>query len=160
MHWIVTLWLKTLRFKIKDREPDGILALWHKDMPAALTTFAHQDITIMISSSKDGNFATKVAESLGYTVKRGSSSRGYETLRTLVRALRKGESVGMALDGPKGPPMVAKPGCSWLSKQSKRPIAYLNFEYSASVTLRTWDSMRIPLPFSKILVSFKHEYAS
>lgn len=156
MHWIVILWLKTIRVKISEH-PQGILALWHRDLAGALASFAHRNITVMISSSEDGNFATKIAKNMGYVVKRGSSSRGYESLRTLLRALRKGESVGMALDGPKGPPLVAKPGCNWLQAQSKRPLVYLKFKYSAAITLRTWDRLILPLPFSKILVSFSYD---
>jgi len=127
--------------------------LWHQDLPACLAAFKRRNIAVLISKSGDGAKFAKLSQSLGYDVFRGSSSRGQSEVRHLLKALGEGRSAGMALDGPKGPALVAKPGADWLSRKAAAPLAEVKVKYSRALRLKkSWDKTFIPLPFSKITI--------
>ncbi|MDR3001066.1 MAG: DUF374 domain-containing protein [Fibromonadaceae bacterium] len=138
-----------VRFEGKLPEP-AVIGLWHQDLPACLAAFKRKDIAVLISKSQDGSKFARLAQSLGYNVFRGSSSRGQSEVRHLLLALKSGNSAGMALDGPKGPALVAKPGAEWLAEKAKVPLINVSVKYSCAFRLKSWDKTYIPLPFSKI----------
>lgn len=151
-------WLKSLRISFSQNipQPPHLWALWHRDLPACMAAFAHRNIHVMISASQDGNIARKIAQWMGYNVYTGSSSRRAESLRHLLRSLHQHQSVGMALDGPRGPQGIAKPGIFFLQKRSQLPIALIQVQYQKSYRLKTWDRMEIPLPFTSVRISVKY----
>jgi lysophospholipid acyltransferase (LPLAT)-like uncharacterized protein len=106
----------------------------------------------MVSKSQDGSRFARICESLGYDVFRGSSSRGQSEVRHLLNALKCGRAAGMALDGPKGPALAAKPGATWLAQKAGVALVNVNVKYSCAFRLKSWDKTFIPLPFSKITI--------
>jgi lysophospholipid acyltransferase (LPLAT)-like uncharacterized protein len=132
--------------------PNSVYCLWHQDLPGCMAAFRDRGIAVLISQSGDGEYAAEVARALGYQVFRGSSSRGQATLRGLIAPLRNGASVGMALDGPRGPAQVAKPGAKWLASQTQSKRIMLDVRLGFSLRLGSWDQTRIPLPFSVVQV--------
>ena len=153
----VRLWLKSLRTEVRlpDDFRPGVLGLWHGDLAACTAALRHRGIYAFVSKSKDGDRLTDLATGLGYHVLRGSDTQGALGIRGLLRPLRQGESVAMALDGPRGPAMQVKPGTAWLAHTSDRPAWMLLPRYGASIRLRTWDHAKIPLPFSKITLNIE-----
>lgn len=149
---IVELWLRSLRVKQQapaDFRP-GILGLWHRDVLACVAAFKDNNVHILISQSKDGDFLAATAQRLGYRVTRGSDTHGSTNVRFVLDSLKKGDFAGMALDGPRGPAMKAKPGSIWLSKSSGRPLWLLSPRYGLHFRLKSWDKMSIPLPLTSI----------
>jgi len=142
-----------VRFEKILPEP-AVIGLWHQDLPACLAAFKYRNIAVLISKSPDGSRFTKLAESLGYNVFRGSSSRGQSEVRHLLKSLRAGNSAGMALDGPRGPALVAKPGAEWLAQKANVPLVNVCVKYSCAFRLKSWDRTFIPLPFSKISIFY------
>jgi lysophospholipid acyltransferase (LPLAT)-like uncharacterized protein len=138
-----------IRFEKPLPEP-AVIGLWHQDLPACLAAFKRKNIAVLISQSKDGSEFAKLAQSLGYDVFRGSSSRGQSEVKHLLKALKNGNSAGMALDGPKGPALIAKPGAKWLAEKANAPLVEVKVIYSNAFRLNSWDKTFIPLPFSKI----------
>lgn len=152
---LICLWLKTFRIHFLSPIPKGVVfGLWHQDLPACMAAFRYREIAVMISASHDGDWASMVAQRLGYQVVRGSGSRKGESVRHLVFALRKGRNVGMALDGPRGPALQEKPGAEWLSQQSGSPLVKLHLEAFPAFRVRSWDRTIVPLPFATIRVQF------
>lgn len=150
---LVSAWLKSLRVSLQVPESfSGVLALWHEDLPAATAAFRNRGIQAFISKSRDGELLASVALKLGYSVLRGSSTSGSSSVRHLLRPLREGKTVAMALDGPKGPAKLAKPGTAWLAKTSGTKIWLVNATYGRHFRLRSWDKTVIPLPFSTVKV--------
>jgi lysophospholipid acyltransferase (LPLAT)-like uncharacterized protein len=132
----------------------GIIALWHEDLAVAMKAFAHQGIHVLLSTSRDGEIAARTAMALGYQVLRGSSSRqGASGVRQLVRAAQArmphGPTlIGMALDGPRGPRRVVKPGTLWLAEALQIPVYPLGVGVKRGMRLqKSWDQARLPLPF-------------
>ena len=114
---------------------------------------------IMISKSKDGEFTAKIAENLGYTPIRGSSSRGGSAaLKGLIEFMQaKGETrfCGTAVDGPGGPGRVMKTGMLAVAKESGSWFIPMACSGTRVITfLKAWDRTIIPKPFSKVIMDF------
>jgi lysophospholipid acyltransferase (LPLAT)-like uncharacterized protein len=54
----------------------ALYATWHQRMSYHSHYFSSRHLTIMISRSRDGEYAARIAEWLGYKNVRGSSTRG------------------------------------------------------------------------------------
>ena len=121
------LWLRSLRVRWIRPEPAlpdrAVIVLWHEHLPACIRIFSRRGIHVLISRSADGDWAARACERFGYRVHRGSSSRGAAGgMRALARAMETdGGLAGMALDGPRGPRRVPKPGSLWLARQRSSP---------------------------------------
>jgi lysophospholipid acyltransferase (LPLAT)-like uncharacterized protein len=147
-------WIRSLRPRFVDSPQlpeSGILVLWHEHMLLCLPAFAKRNMRVLISQSRDGEWGARAAESLGYRVVRGSSSRGgAAALKSLARELREnGGWVAVVADGPRGPRRASKPGAAWLAETAGWP-AWCVSASSRGFTLESWDRCRIPIPFGRI----------
>jgi lysophospholipid acyltransferase (LPLAT)-like uncharacterized protein len=151
------LWLRSLRVhwasaqKLPDR---AVVLLWHEHLPACIRAFSHRGIGVLISKSRDGDWAAEACKRFGYRVHRGSSTRGGAAgMRSLVRGLESGNGLaGMALDGPRGPRREVKPGSLWLARLAGIPVVPVSIKAPFSFRLGSWDRCLVPLPFSRIEV--------
>jgi lysophospholipid acyltransferase (LPLAT)-like uncharacterized protein len=136
---------------ILDGREVGLVAFWHGGMLPVWYRFRGGDRVALISASGDGEIlANYLHRSLGYSVIRGSSSRGgKEALDALVRALG-GHTCLITPDGPQGPPRKAKAGVLVASARSGRPVLLAGWRARRSWHARSWDSMEVPYPFSRI----------
>src|SRR5690606_34949492 len=90
-----------------------VLAFWHGRQMPLLRARGARPTVAMVSLSKDGELSARVMQSLGLEVVRGSSSRGgARALRAVVAALRAGFDAVFAVDGPRGPFGLPKPGAA------------------------------------------------
>ncbi len=169
--WIIRLWTSTLRIRVNDlcgitqrenfQDQPVIYALWHNrifTLPALFRRFCPwRQATALISGSKDGAALEAAFKALNISAARGSSSRGgAAALIALRKALRRGEDTGITPDGPKGPLYEIKPGLLKLAETSGAPIIPLHLTFSRVITLNTWDHFIIPLPFSRVEITFDH----
>src|SRR5213592_3017758 len=61
-------------------------------------------LAVLSSRHRDGEYVARTLERFGHRMVRGSTGRGGAGgLRQLVRRLRNGEDVAIAVDGPRGP---------------------------------------------------------
>ncbi len=135
------------------RGPCGI-AHWHGDELALIPRFGHIGPTILVSHSKDGEIMAKATTALGYRVTRGSSSRGaVGGLLALIKAVRDGHAVVLAVDGPQGPRGVCKPGIVRVVQKSGAPLFPVGVAGSSRyVFKKSWNRAYLPLPFSRQVV--------
>src|SRR5262245_44233065 len=68
--------------------------------------------------------------------------------------MEEGHAVGITLDGPRGPALVAQPGALWLAKVTGNPIVPFHMEAKPSWTAPSWDASQIPYPFSLVALVF------
>lgn len=139
-----------------DRYGSVVYASWHQRFFPGITFFAgRKPIAIMISRSRDGEMAARVADILGYRPVRGSSSRGgVGALKTLRSLTRQGFRVGHIVDGPQGPFGVVKPGLLTIAQFSGAPIIPVITSAQRRWTVNSWDRFMIPKPFSRIFIRF------
>lgn len=155
---IGAFWIRSIRIRFHTPEDfrPGILGLWHRDLLASCAAFKDKGVHVLISESSDGEIFAKATQKLGYEVTRGSDSHGSTNVRHLLRSLKSGKFVGMALDGPRGPALEVKPGSKWLAESSGTPLWIIEPRYGAHFTLNTWDKFIVPLPLSSIDIEIKY----
>ena len=128
-----------------------ILAFWHEVLPLAIWSVRGSGYHTLTSYSYDGELAARVIEHFGLAAVRGSSSRGgREALQQLEIALNLGVTVGVTLDGPRGPRRVAKPGVAILSGRTGIPIVPMTMGAPRGWRMRSWDRLFLPKPFTTI----------
>lgn len=155
--FLIRLFASTWRIKIKGNFPEkpSIVAFWHGLMLPAWKSFAGKQPRALVSLSKDGELLTGVLEKWGYTVLRGSSSRGgREVLDSLYEEAPKSYLL-ITPDGPQGPIYEFKAGAAIASFKTGAPLVLCGVKIeSKKIFERSWDRFELPLPFSKITIEF------
>jgi len=139
-----------------------IYALWHGRLlmvpwVSARLAPVHGDRTIRVlaSRSRDGELIARFARRFGLETVRGSSSRGgAAALRGLAAALRAGDDVVVAPDGPRGPRHRVQPGLAALAAMTGAPVVPIAFAARPARTLDTWDAFMVPVPFARCALVF------
>ncbi len=147
--------LESEKDAVKKSGGKGIYCSWHQRLVYHPYFLSKRGITVMVSQSRDGEFAARFINAFGLGDVRGSSTRGgMGALIKLTQKLRKREaSGGMVVDGPLGPARVAKMGAVMLAKKSKAPLIPITWGADKCWVLNSWDRFIIPKPFSKIVYS-------
>jgi lysophospholipid acyltransferase (LPLAT)-like uncharacterized protein len=157
------LWSDTWRFRFENQEVrdrtlaagPAVLAFWHGEQMAMIRAHAHRGFVGLASKSLDGELLAQVIARFGYEVVRGSSSRGGATaIRECIRALERGASPALAIDGPRGPRHVPHPGVIAIAMQTGRPIIFGVSSPSRAWRLRSWDRFEIPTPGAEIRIRY------
>ena len=120
-----------------------------------------RDGLVMVSASRDGDLIADTIERFGLRAVRGSSGRrGGEALHEMIDALRThAVSGGVIVDGPKGPPLVAKAGAIVIARETGLPIVPGAWSIRPLLRTRSWDRTIVPLPFSRIVFAFEEPLA-
>ena len=128
-----------------------ILAFWHGRilmMPCCWEQ--KKTIYILMSQHRDGQFSADVVGKFGLKTVAGSSSQGgANAFRTLIKALKHGNYVGIAPDGPRGPRMRASGGVVSVAKVSGAPVIPAAISSSNGRHLSSWDRFLVALPFGR-----------
>jgi lysophospholipid acyltransferase (LPLAT)-like uncharacterized protein len=140
----------------RERRP-VIYALWHGRLlmvPWIGSRFAGERgarcIRVLASRSRDGELLARFVRRFGLEAVRGSSSRGgAEALRGLAAALRAGDDVVLAPDGPRGPRQRVQSGLPALAALTGVPVVPLAFAARPARRLASWDAFMIPAPFAR-----------
>ena len=164
--WLFVMLLNwSIRVRFLNREPaeylvsekkSVIYAFFHGDMIPLLHAYRNSSILIPASESRDGEIMARLLNNFGFDVVRGSSKRkGHKALLGLIAGMRRGKTVAISVDGPRGPLHDVKPGAVYLAGLMKAPIIpiavaarkYQNLESS-------WDQLLIPAPFTEAVILY------
>lgn len=137
-----------------------ILAFWHERLPLAalgwhlarsrLAAARGRRAQVLISRHRDGRLIAGAVRGFGIDVVHASSSAGGATgLRAMLRILAGGGVAVITPDGPRGPARVAAPGVAQLAALSGAPVLPCAVASSRVRMVRSWDRMRLPLPFAR-----------
>jgi hypothetical protein len=169
----------TLRWRIEGEEAtrrvyegDGgaIIAAWHSRiflMPLIVITLRRrwrappERTALMVSASRDGEFTARAGRLLGLHIIRGSAAnptktkdkRGVPAAREAIVRMRRGASLIITVDGPKGPPGRVGVGAIKLAQQTGSHIIVYGLSARA-YRLNSWDRLLLPLPFARAAVVF------
>lgn len=161
-HWAIRLVSSTVKFETRGMEhfdevtANGrvpIYTFWHDRIFLGTYFFRDRGIVIMTSQSFDGEYIARFIRKFGYGAIRGSSTRGgVRALVEMIRELRRGLPMGFSVDGPKGPRYKVKPGPVLLASKTGNPMVPFVLQPRSFWTLKSWDKMQIPRPFTRCLV--------
>ncbi len=121
-------------------------------------------MSLVASLSSDGEMIAKLLKKFRYDMIRGSSNRGgKKALLELARAGKEGKSLGLAFDGPKGPPLVPKRGLIGCAKAAKGTLVLIHGRALAGkwtpffkpFRVNSWDRFLVPTPFCQFELHFE-----
>ena len=176
--WLVSAYLDatlaTMRWRFEDRAaadaavaaPGGAIAcFWHGRIALAVVcrrVLKQKPRRVLISNSPDGELIAKIVERLSFPAIRGSSTmdnranrRSIGAFRDAVKFLDAGGVVAITPDGPRGPAERMPEGPVMLARARQTPVFLFGLAASPTLTLRSWDKTRIPLPFTRGCVVFE-----
>ncbi len=158
---------RTVRLKVYNRE---IIDRIKKENKQIIFAFYHQElflfihyiyyykynkVVILTSPSRDGDIAEALLRRFNFGVVRGSSRRGgLRGMIEIMQEIKNGSDVAFAIDGPIGPPRIAKPGILLISQRTDAVIVPISSWAIPNFKLSTWDKTLIPFPFSKACIVF------
>ena len=130
-----------------------IYCFWHDRIFLTTYWWRNRRIVVMTSRSFDGEYIARFIQRFGYGAVRGSSTRGgVGAVVEMARLMRAGCTTAFTIDGPKGPPYVAKMGAVLLAKKSGHPIVPVTMALAKYWTAPSWDNFQIPKPFTRARV--------
>jgi len=147
---------KASRKALQQSGGRAVYATWHQRMSYHFYYCGKLHLLMMISGSRDGEYAARLASCFGFGYVRGSSTRGgSQALKDMIGRLNQGlDSAGMLADGPQGPPRVVKMGSLILSRDTGLPLIGVLWGADRCWTLNSWDKYLIPKPFSRIVLKY------
>ena len=136
--------------EVEHPDVDSCLyAMWHCNQCAIYGFKDKPTVSVLVSNSRDGEVVAHGISRMGFKLVRGSKGRrgAVEASLQMIEALKNGERCAMMVDGPKGPPKIAKDGAIKIAKLSGKPIVPVcwystNFNW---VKLPSWDGLRMPI---------------
>ena len=154
------LWARTWRLRLDVGALDAAMAegpvivgILHGELLPTGLLARGRSMLPMVSQSKDGEIIAGALSVFGFPLVRGGSSKGgAEALQRALDGLEAGLSPVLAVDGPRGPAGVPKPGAVRLACASRRPIVVVRVQPSRAWRARSWDRFMVPWPFATLQV--------
>lgn len=113
---------------------------WDRDVP----------IHMLISQHRDGQIIARTVAHFGIDTIAGSSSRGGgAALRSMVRAIRNGDCIGITPDGPQGPRMRASIGVAQVARLAGVSVIPAAFSCKPRRLMASWDRFAFAFPFGR-----------
>ena len=133
--------------------PARIFACLHRDILPAIMHVRPARPSLLVSTSPDGDILIRTLGRRHYGfVRGGTGDNGQRAFVALRRELAAGRSIGLAVDGPKGPYGVIHDGALQLSRLTGRPLVPLRAVPGRCTVLGTWDRTIVPHPFSRVRI--------
>jgi lysophospholipid acyltransferase (LPLAT)-like uncharacterized protein len=156
---LINLIGRTMKFEVEgfehhetvtDKGRLPVYTFWHDRILATTYWWRNCRAVVLTSRSFDGEYIARFIQRFGYGAVRGSSTRGaVGAVVEMARVMRAGCPTCFVVDGPKGPPYVAKMGAVLLAKRSGHPIVPVTMALHRLWKLPSWDSFQIPKPFTR-----------
>ena len=132
-----------------------VFAFWHGSMLFPWWWARKTKAAALVSQSKDGEILSGILEQWGYTVVRGSSSKGSKDAMQQMRDLvERGHTLCITPDGPRGPMHELRMGAVRVAQTKGVPLFFCTVAYRKKKVLRSWDRFEVPLPFTRAGISF------
>ena len=143
---------RALLEKYARKGQSAIVALWHDELFCLCQAGLGLPFVALASMSKDGDLISEIMKQKGFSMVRGSSSRGgASALSSLIRYIEHKKLMPtIVVDGPRGPWHKAKPGAIFLAHKTGVPLVPVRAIAHKAWKLGSWDRFQIPKPFSRI----------
>lgn len=128
-----------------------IMAVWHQRLAMGGYLFPTHlgPISSLTTSARAGRLAGQILNTFGFdTVPMSSHRRHVSLSREVVRRIRSGSSIGIAVDGPGGPPRVASSVPLMWARMTGCRVFAVSFSSKRTLKLPTWDRLMLPVPWS------------
>ena len=141
--------------ELRQKGQRVVFAFWHGHSFFLIKHMSRRGISIIASPSRDGRLLADVLRLFHYGIIPGSSDKSpVRSIIQSVRAMRAGQDMAIAVDGPRGPRHKMKPGALFIAKKMKAPIVVGVNSSFPSWTFRSWDRFVLPRPFARSVMAF------
>jgi lysophospholipid acyltransferase (LPLAT)-like uncharacterized protein len=125
-----------------------IYAFFHEVMIFPAYYWNWPEMHILISEHRDGELIAQVISRLGFTVVRGSTTRGgARALREMSLRIDQGH-LCVTPDGPRGPRRSVGKGVAYLGSRTGLPIVGAGMAFKKPWRAKSWDRFCVPRPFT------------
>jgi lysophospholipid acyltransferase (LPLAT)-like uncharacterized protein len=108
-------------------------------------------LVVMTSPSYDGRLLKALLRRFGIDSVSGSSaSRSVAGTGEFIRRIQAGDIGLIAVDGPRGPRCMVKPGFVKMAAVARAQLLLVATSASYGVTFKTWDRAHLPGPFARV----------
>jgi lysophospholipid acyltransferase (LPLAT)-like uncharacterized protein len=147
-------WINRHILEVYEAEGQNFIAgTWHNNIVYFTHLYGQLRLAALISRSRDGENIARVSGFFGVHPIRGSTSReSLGGVRGLLRVLAAGRSATVTPDGPRGPRYVLQPGIVAAAQLARVPIVPMAYSGRRMIEFNSWDRMKLPLPFSRIVI--------
>lgn len=137
-----------------------ILAFWHGRLLMMPYSYPGRGITILVSTSRDGELIARTVRGFGIESVRGSSTRGWVSgIKGLLQSIKNGRDAAITPDGPKGPGMRAQMGVIQIARATGLPIVPVTFNASKKKPSGAGIRSSCPIPSPGAFLSAASRYA-
>ncbi|MCA8878579.1 MAG: DUF374 domain-containing protein [Rhodobacteraceae bacterium] len=130
-----------------------VLSCWHSQLMFApyLRDWTDHPLFILASRHADAQLATSNMEKMpGVSILTvGTSGDNSASIRDAVKRVRRGASMGIAVDGPMGPALIAKPGAVVIAGLAGVTVSPVAYAVTHKIRLGTWDRFVVPMPWGR-----------
>jgi len=131
------------------------MLVWHGRTIVGAVKFRKRGWWAIISLSRDGEMQNRIFRRLGFNTIRGSTGRGgARALAESIRVLKKGATMTLTPDGPRGPSGIVQPGMLMMSQKSGAWLVPCGVAASPCKLFKSWDRYMVPKLFARCVVVF------
>jgi len=164
LYWYVLLVGKTTKWTIDGtnkfydvlkKDKSLIVVAWHGRI-LMLPYFWNRSgiLKALVSLHRDGRLVVRLLESFGIGTIGGSTNQNATAAAvSLMKTLKKNDSIAIIPDGPRGPSMTMTLSPLYYAQKTGKPIVGITFSIKGAKIARSWDSMMIAPLFSTGVVS-------
>ena len=138
-------------YDIWEKDGSLIMVAWHGRV-GVLPYFWNKKrkLKALVSTHRDGQLIGKLLKSFGIGVIGGSSNNNASGAAiSLMKTLKKNDSIAIIPDGPRGPSMKMTMSPIYYAQKTGKPIVGVGYSIKGAKLAKSWDSMMLPPLFSK-----------
>lgn len=140
-----------LEATLRDGKP-VIIVLWHQRLALSPYFFPLElgDICSITSSARAGSMVGLIQKQFGFHTIAMSSHKRHVTLsREVLRQIKKGMSIGIAADGPRGPERICSSVPIIWARTSGLRVFVVSYSVRKAREAGSWDRMFLPAPWNE-----------
>lgn len=169
VYFLGTLFVKTWRMKNVNKESydkcrqegkSPVIVLWHDSLLPLAFSYYNSNIATIASDSKDGELITYILKKWGFSVARGSSTRGgLKAAMNIIKTCKNEKKpAAVTVDGPKGPRHEVKSGAVFIAKNLDKVMYVITLKTDSFIRFNSWDKFILPKPFAKVEVWYSEAF--
>jgi|TARA_B110000114_G_scaffold159053_1_gene174703 lysophospholipid acyltransferase (LPLAT)-like uncharacterized protein len=127
-----------------------IILMWHNQIVGIPYSWGlNKKVYNIVTDHPDGNLSNKIQKKFGFISIQRSSKKPTNILRKLIEVGKNNDCIFITPDAPHGPANQINSNIYNLVKKIDANVIFLSFKTNKKIILKTWDKLRIPMPFSK-----------
>ena len=127
-----------------------IVLIWHNQLMGS--TFSWKFIPKLrpiATSHRDGQLSVLVQKKFGLDPLLREKDRPASLIKEISKASKNGDCIYITPDAPHGPRYEINTNIFKLALKYDMKVVFLSFKTNKFFKLKSWDKLRIPMPFSK-----------